>query len=142
MHFRGTLPMKILSQAWLPGNHFLKIRSPPTVLNTNIAGIFTISKQEGQMMNENYLNKLKQDMELKNLTTSTMEDYFRFVKRFLEFTGKDAMSVTYADIRKFMFHMKDNECKKASTVNVYTAAIRFFFEYTLGYAWDSKKFQR
>lgn len=90
-------------------------------------------------MNENYLNKLKQDMELKNFTVSTMDDYFRFVKRFLEFTGKDAMSVTYADIRKFIFHMKDTENKKASTINVYTAAIRFFFEYTLGYVWDPKK---
>src|SRR5699024_7968985 len=48
-------------------------------------------------------------------------------------------SITYADIRKFIFHMKDNESKKASTINVYTAAIRFFFEYTLGYVWDSKK---
>lgn len=90
-------------------------------------------------MNENYLCRLKQDMELKNFTASTMEDYYRFVKRFLEFTGKEAMSITYADIRKFIFHMKDNECKKASTINVYTAAIRFFFEYTLGYVWDSKK---
>lgn len=35
--------------------------------------------------------------------------------------------------------MKDEEHKKASTINVYTAAIRFFFEYTLGYVWDSKK---
>lgn len=26
------------------------------------------------------------------------------------------MSITYADIRKFIFHMKDNENKKASTV--------------------------
>ena len=66
-------------------------------------------------------------------------DYYRFVVRFLNFTGKDAMSVTYADIRKFVFHMMDNESKKASTINVYTAAVRFFFEYTLGYVWDPKK---
>ena len=37
------------------------------------------------------------------------------------------------------YHLKDHESKKASTINVYTAAIRFFFEYTLGYVWDSKK---
>ena len=49
------------------------------------------------------------------------------------------MTITYADIRKFIFHMNDTEAKKASTINVYTAAIRFFFEYTLGYVWDSKK---
>ncbi len=90
-------------------------------------------------MNEKYLIKLQQDMLLKNFTTSTCEDYYRFVKRFLDFTNKDAMSITYADIRKFIFHMKDIENKKASTINVYTAAIRFFFEYTLGYVWNSKK---
>lgn len=90
-------------------------------------------------MNENYLIKFQQDMELKNFTNSTCEDYFRFVRRFLEFTEKNAMSITYADIRRLIFHMKDTGHKKASTINCYTAAIRFFFEYTLGYAWDSKK---
>jgi len=90
-------------------------------------------------MNENYLLKIKEDMTLKNFTISTCEDYYRFVKRFLNFTGKEAMSITYADIRKFIFHMKDVENKKPSTINCYTAAIRFFFEYTLGYVWDSKK---
>lgn len=44
------------------------------------------------------------------------------------------MRITYADIRKFIFHMKDVENKKAATINCYTAAIRFFFEYTLGYS--------
>lgn len=89
-------------------------------------------------MNEKYLLKLLQDMQLKNFTQNTCTDYFRFVKKFLDFTNKDAMSITYADIRKFIFHLKDHENKKASTINVYTAAIRFF-EYTLGYVWDSKK---
>ena len=90
-------------------------------------------------MNEKYLLRLQEDLRLKNFTQNTCDDYYRFTKRFLEFTGKEAMSITYADIRRFIFHMKDNESKKASTINVYTAAIRFFFEYTLGYAWDPKK---
>ena len=78
-------------------------------------------------------------MLLKNFTPGTREDYFRYVKRVLDFTNKEAMTITYADIRRFIFHLKDYENKKASTINVYTAAIRFFFEYTLGYVWDSKK---
>ena len=90
-------------------------------------------------MNEKYLLRLQEDLRLKNFTQNTCDDYYRFTKRFLEFTGKEAMSITYADIRRFIFHMKDNESKKASTINVYTAAIRFFFEYTLGYVWDPKK---
>ena len=90
-------------------------------------------------MNEKYLRKLQQDMLLKNLTLGTREDYFYYVKRFLDFTNKEAMAITYADIRRFIFHLKDHENKKASTINVYTAAIRFFFEYTLGYVWDPKK---
>lgn len=90
-------------------------------------------------MNEKYLFKMQQDMQLKNFTKGTSHDYYRFVERFLDFTHKEAMTITYADIRKFIFHLKDVENKKASTINVYTAAIRFFFEYTLGYVWDSKK---
>lgn len=90
-------------------------------------------------MNEKYLSKLQQDMLLKNFAPGTYEDYYRYVKRFLDFTRKEAMTITYADIRRFIFHLKDDENKKASTINVYTAAIRFFFEYTLGYVWDSKK---
>ena len=90
-------------------------------------------------MNKKYLLKLQQDMLLKNFTSRTCEAYYCFVGKFLDFSNKDAMSITYADIRKFIFHMKDVECKKASTINVYTAAIRFFFEYTLGYLWDPKK---
>lgn len=90
-------------------------------------------------MNEKYLSKLNQDMTLKNFTMSTRQDYYRYVVRFLDFTGKDAMSITYADIRRFIFYMADAQERKASTINCYTAAIRFFFEYTLGYVWDSKK---
>lgn len=78
-------------------------------------------------------------MKLKNFTASTMGDYFLYVKRFLAFTGKDAMSITYADIRKFILYLKDIDRKKASTINVYTSAIRFFFEYTLGYVWNPRK---
>lgn len=91
------------------------------------------------MTNEQYLFKMQQDMRLKNFTKNTCDDYYLFVRRFLEFADKEAMAITYADIRAFIFHMQDAEKKKPSTINVYTAAIRFFFEYTLGYAWDSKK---
>lgn len=42
-------------------------------------------------MNEKYLFKLQQDMLLKNFAPNTCQDYYRFVKKFLEFTGKDAM---------------------------------------------------
>ncbi len=94
---------------------------------------------EENVMNEIYLQKLQEDLRLKNYAKNTREDYYRFVVRFLDFTGKDAMTITYADIRKFIFHMMDNESKKASTINTYTAAIRFFFEYTLGYVWDPRK---
>lgn len=90
-------------------------------------------------MSGTYLRRLLEDLRLKNLAKNTCDDYYRFVKRFLEFTGKEAMPITYAGIRRFIFHMKDHESQKASTINVYTAAIRFFFEYTLGYVWDHKK---
>ncbi len=64
-------------------------------------------------MNEKYLLRLQDDLRLKNFTQNTCNDYYRFTKRFLEFTGKEAMSITYADIRKFIFHMKDNELPRS-----------------------------
>lgn len=79
-------------------------------------------------------------MQLKNFTKGTSHDYYRFVEKILDFTHKKAMTITYADIRKFIFHLKDIENKMASTISVYTAANRFFFEYTLGYVWDSEKY--
>lgn len=90
-------------------------------------------------MNQKYLSKLLQDMTLKNFTQSTMDGYFAYIRIFLEFINKDAMQVTYADIRKFIFFLKDEQGKMPSTINCYTAALKFFFEYTLGYHWDSKK---
>lgn len=90
-------------------------------------------------MNRKYLSKLWQDMRLKNFTQNTCADYYAFVRRFLTFTGKEASCVTYGDVRRFMFYMKDTEGRKASTINAYTAAIRFFFEYTPGYVRDSRQ---
>lgn len=90
-------------------------------------------------MNQKYLDQLWQDMRLKNFTTSTMESYLAFVRRFLDFFGQDAMQISYSDIRSYIFYMKDVEKKKPATINCYTAAIRFFCEYTLGFIWNSRK---
>ena len=69
-------------------------------------------------MNEIYLQRLKEDLRLKNYAKNTREDYYRFVVRFLDFTRKDAMAVTYADIRKFVFHMMDNELESLARANI------------------------
>ena len=51
-------------------------------------------------MNEKYLLRLQEDLRLKNFTQSTRDDYYRFTKRFLEFTGKEAMSITQVKLIK------------------------------------------
>ena len=71
------------------------------------------------MINDKYLLKLEQDMRLKNFAKNTREDYYRYVTRFLDFIQKDAMAITYADIRRFVFHMMDDEHKKASTIRLF-----------------------
>lgn len=93
----------------------------------------------GTLMNQKYLDKLLLDMTLKNFTQSTMEGYHCYVRIFLEYIHKDAMLATYTDIRKFIFYLKDQGGKMPSTINCYTAALKFFFEYTLGFQWNSKK---
>jgi len=90
-------------------------------------------------MDQKYLDKLMLDMKLKNFTPSTMEGYHTYVRIFLEFIRKDAMQATYSDIRRFVFYLKDQQNKMPSTINCYTAALKFFFEYTLEYQWNAKK---
>ena len=65
-------------------------------------------------MNKKYLVKLQEDLRLKNYTKNTCDDYYRFVVRFLDFVGKDAMSISYADIRRFIFYLQDEEHKMPS----------------------------
>ena len=38
-------------------------------------------------MNEKYLITLQEDLRLKNFAENTQKDYYRFVIRFLDFTG-------------------------------------------------------
>ena len=49
---------------------------------------------EGVFMNEKYLLRLQKDLRLKNFTRNTSDDYYRFTKRFLDFTSKEAMAIT------------------------------------------------
>lgn len=90
-------------------------------------------------MNERYIMKFLQDMALRNFTPSTVTTYHGSLVHFLSFISKEATSITYADIRRYIFHLRDVENKKPSTINCHTATIQFFFEYTLGYTWNPKK---
>jgi site-specific recombinase XerD len=90
-------------------------------------------------MNEKYLNKLLQDMQLKNFTASTIETYWLATRNFLKYINKDASLLTYADIRNYIFYLQKEEGKMPSTINCYLGAIRFFCEYTLGFEWNSRK---
>ena len=90
-------------------------------------------------MNKRYLDKLLQDMKLKNFTASTIETYWLATKNFLKYLNKDASLLTYADIRNYIFYLQREEGKMPSTINCYLGAIRFFCEYTLGFDWNSRK---
>lgn len=90
-------------------------------------------------MNKRYLDKLLQDMKLKNFTASTIETYWLATKNFLKYLNKDASLLTYADIRNYIFYLQREEGKTPSTINCYLGAIRFFCEYTLGFDWNSRK---
>ena len=96
---------KIITRIRSMGKRFYDAHAPPEQIETWRP--FDSIIMEDFSMNECYLVKLQEDLRLKNFTKNTCDDYYRFTKRFLEFTGKDAMSITYTDIRRFIFHMKD-----------------------------------
>ena len=77
---------KIISCIRSVGKRFFNARAPPSM--TGIYRLLKSNIMEGVFMNEKYLLRLQEDLRLKNFTQNTCNDYYRFTKRLLEFTGK------------------------------------------------------
>ncbi len=82
------------------------------------------------MVENYYLRKLYEDMELRSYAKHTQLIYGRVVREFLSYTGKDVKVLDEHDVRNYVLHLMKNGLSKR-TINSYQAAIRFFFGVTL-----------
>ena len=86
-------------------------------------------------MYEKYLLQLEEAGKIRNLKERSIECYKNYVSYFLHYMGKNPEELTCQDVRGFLLARKDDGLK-ATTLNLYNSAIRFFYRNVLHVLWD------
>ena len=82
-----------------------------------------------------YLLQLEEAGKIRNLKQHTIDCYKNYVSYFLKYMKKIPEELTCQDVREFLL-LKKEEGLKATTLNLYNSAIRFFFRNVLHILWD------
>ncbi len=82
-----------------------------------------------------YLLKLEEAGKVRNLKERSINCYKNYVSYFLNYMQKSLEDLTCQDVREFLLAKKD-EGLKATTLNLYNSAIRFFYRNVLHILWD------
>ena len=77
------------------------------------------------------LQRMKADLQLRGLSRHTFNSYTIHVRIFLEYCNRPIEEPDEMDVRRFLGHLIVEKKLSPGTVNVYSAAIRFFFAVTL-----------
>ena len=83
------------------------------------------------MTNEQALQKMKADIQLRGLATSTLNTYQSYTKTFLDYCNQPIEELNELEVRKFLEYLTVEKQLAPRTVNLYSGAIRFFFAVTL-----------
>ena len=86
-------------------------------------------------MYEKYLLQLEEAGKIRNLKERSINCYKNYVSYFLNYMGKVPEELTCQDVRNFLLARKDDGLK-ATTLNLYNSAIRFFYRNVLHVLWD------
>ena len=86
-------------------------------------------------MYEKYLLQLEEAGKIRNLKERSIDCYKNYVSYFLNYMGKNPEELTCQDVRGFLLTRKDDGLK-ATTLNLYNSAIRFFYRNVLHVLWD------
>ena len=86
-------------------------------------------------MYEKYFNLLEEAGKIRNLKERSITCYKNYVSYFLECQGKDPKQLTCQYVRAFLL-AKKYKGLKATTLNLYNSAIRFFYRNVLHILWD------
>jgi len=90
---------------------------------------------EDCIMYDKYLKQLEEAGKIRNLKERSVNCYKNYVSYFLNYMGKAPEELTCQDVRVFLLAKKDDGLK-ATTLNLYNSAIRFFYRNVLHILWD------
>jgi len=80
---------------------------------------------------QDVLDKLSQDMRLRNLSQHTYAEYYRYSKSFQDYFNKPAIELGVEDAREYLLYLSDVRELTPGTINIHNAAIRFLYRITL-----------
>lgn len=80
--------------------------------------------------------KMKEDMQLRNLSPQTQSSYLLQVTQFTRYFGVPAETLGPEEIRAYQLHLFNERKLSPSSVCVAVAAIRFAYKVSLGRDWD------
>ena len=84
------------------------------------------------MTNEQVLEKMSKDMQMRNFSHYTYYSYMHKGKEIIEYFNKPIEEVTTEELRNFLFEYLINERKLSDrSVNYYNSIIRFMYEVTM-----------
>jgi site-specific recombinase XerD len=81
--------------------------------------------------NQQALQRMKADIQLRGLSKNTLDSYLTNARLFLEKRNKPIEELDEMDVRNYLGRLIVNKKHSPNTVNLYSAAIRFFFAVTL-----------
>ena len=85
------------------------------------------------------LNKFRKDMEVKNFSPRTIENYCAKAKLFLEhFSGKDIRKLSFDQIKGYLHYLISERNNGASTIKSTIGAIKNLYTFTLNIKWKYK----
>ena len=86
-------------------------------------------------MYEKYIEQLEEAGKIRSLKERSINCYKNYVSYFLKYQAKRPEELTCQDVRMFLLAKKE-EGLKATTLNLYNSAIRFFYRNVLHILWD------
>ena len=93
------------------------------------------------MTNKQLLNKMKNDMKMRNFSHYTYDSYLGKAKDVMRYFGeKNLEYVTTEELRVFLLkHLKEERKLEDRSINYYNSVIRFIYEVTLDKVLNKKQ---
>jgi len=79
------------------------------------------------MTNNEILQKLDEEINLRGFSLHTREEYVIRAKLFMLYADRPLEELTELDLRAYLLYLLDVKKLSAATVNVYNSALRFFY---------------
>jgi integrase/recombinase XerD len=82
-----------------------------------------------------YINRMIQDMQIRNFAASTIDSYTWHVDKFCQYFGKMPDELGLEEIRQYQIYLVNEKRSSWSTFNQAVCGLRFLYEVTLGKPW-------